>query len=339
VKNRTRKLIWWSTVIGISLWLVLGLASSLAKTPNASALFISPLGVPSLTPTPFFRFPVVSNAPISGYFDHKGSYRESNQLVTFFDGRHSDSGNGFWFTCPSPVGDDWVGCEVAASSEIACPDNKELWYDAHYGTDFEYVADWRTGSSCNLGKFQGITRPVYAPAPGKVDYVGFNDPYNGNYIRLVHDLNKDGNYDNDGLRSYYLHFADGGISSSIVRGAYVSEGQYLGLGGMTGKASTPHMHFEVQRLISGQWFPVDPFSWTGADNDPWPYANYNYPLWHYYNYIPATYPRCSRTIAHTAKSWSMATLIQVIRLVGSPVVPTAPIQLSSLMGEQSLVQC
>ncbi len=36
-------------------------------------------------------------------------------------------------------------------------------------------------------------------------------PNNGNYIRLYHDLNGDGNYYNDNLRSYYLHFADNGI--------------------------------------------------------------------------------------------------------------------------------
>jgi len=333
MKNRIRQSGLF-VVLGMSLWLVLGFAPSLTKTPGTSTLlFLSPMGGSSLTPTPFFRFPVVPNAEVSGYVDHSGQHDyQTNGYVVFYSGRQnmgSAYANGFWFTCPT-IGNSWVGCEVTASSEAACPDNRELWYDTHYGTDFEYAANWRTGSTCNLNQFIGITRPVYAPAKGYVEVGTQNIANNGNHLYLYHDLNGDNNYMNDNFRSAYLHFAN---PITLTTGQIVSEGQYLGLGGMTGKAYTPHLHFEVQRLINGQWRPVDPFGWTGAGNDPWPYANYS--LWH----STTTYPRCSRTIAHTVKSWSMATLIPVIRLVGSPVVPIAPIQLSSLMGEQSLVQC
>lgn len=273
-------------LLGILLWLVLGFAPSLAKTQGTSTLpFLSPMG-PSLTPTPFFRFPVVPNAEVSGYFDHHGTYPNdySDHYVTFHNGRNSIPGNGFMFTCPS-IGDAWIGCEVSASSEPACPDSNELWYDVHHGTDFEYAANWRTGSSCNLGQFSGVTRSVYAPAKGKVAFAGYDStkPANGYHIILRHDMNGDGNYDNDDLRSFYLHFTSNGIA--VVNGQIVNEGQFLGTGGMTGYAWTPHLHFEVQRLINGQWTPVDPFGWTGSGSDPWPYANY--PLWRYYNYIPA----------------------------------------------------
>ncbi|MCS6911361.1 MAG: M23 family metallopeptidase, partial [Anaerolineales bacterium] len=58
-------------------------------------------------------------------------------------------------------------------------------------------------------------------------------------------------------------------------------------GGMTGLAWTPHLHFEVQRFIGGQWVPVDPYGWNGSlSSDPWPYRDYNYPLWRHLIYLP-----------------------------------------------------
>lgn len=234
----------------------------------------------------FFRFPVVPHAEISGFFDHHGTYPGdySDGYVTFYNGRQSTPGNGFLFTCPN-VGNGWVGCEVPASSEADCPDYQELWYDAHHGTDFEYAANWRTGSVCNRSQFTGITRPVYAPAPGKVQLVQLNHPYNGNAVFIKHDIDRDGNYDDDKIRSAYLHFES--LAPDIQVGAVIYEGQYLGLGGMTGLAWTPHLHFEVQRAhdvnFQDKW-PVDPFGWTGPGEDPWPYANY--PLWRYEIALP-----------------------------------------------------
>ena len=250
---------------------------------ETSALTITQL---SLTPTPFFHFPVVSNADTSGFFDHHGVYPGdySDGYVTFYDGRQSVPGNGFWFTCPG-VGNGWVGCEIPASSEVDCPDFRELWYDAHHGTDFEYAANWRTGSVCNRDQFAGITRPVYAPAPGKVQLVQLNHPYNGNAVFIKHDIDGDGNYDDDKTRSAYLHFES--LDPDIQVGSVIHEGQYLGLGGMTGLAWTPHLHFEVQRANDANFqdkWPVDPFGWMGIGVDPWPYANY--PLWRYETALP-----------------------------------------------------
>lgn len=174
------------------LFLALGILVGILLT--LTALTISPSKTSSLTvaqssptPTPFFRFPVVPNTEISGFFDHHGTYPGDypDGYVTFYNGRESTPGNGFWFTCPN-VGNGWVGCEVPASSEADCPDSKELWYDAHHGTDFEYAANWRTGSVCNRNQFTGITRPVYAPAPGKVQLVQINHPYNPSFAQFLH---------------------------------------------------------------------------------------------------------------------------------------------------------
>jgi murein DD-endopeptidase MepM/ murein hydrolase activator NlpD len=175
------------------------------------------------------------------------------------------------------VGNTWVGCDTAATDEAACPNGQELWYDNHQGIDYEYTPNWHTGASCDPGRFESTPNPpVYAPAPGLVDWVEDDHPFNGTFLRLYHDLNEDGNYYNDGLRSYYLHFAPNGIVVDV--GQPVEAGELLGYGGMSGLAWTPHLHFEVQRQTEEGWLPVDPFGWTGsAEDDPWPVPNHR--LW------------------------------------------------------------
>lgn len=237
------------------------LAAQEAQTP-------SPSGAAQAGSTAIFRFPVVPAAEISSYFDHD----PAAQSIQFYDGRSAASG--FVFSCPQ-IGDSWVGCEDAAGSEGACADDRELWYDEHHGTDFEYTTFWRTGASCDLSKFAALTVTVLAPAAGIVDLVGEDDPYNGNYIRIYHDVDGNGDYYDDGLRSYYLHFADNGIL--VDEGQVVAEGDPLGYGDTTGLAWTPHLHFEVQQRTDLGWVAVDPFGWQASSADPWYVASSN--LW------------------------------------------------------------
>ena len=103
-----------------------------------------------------------------------------------------------------------------------------------------------------------------------------NRPANGWHIRLKHDLNGNGNFDDDNFRSVYLHFTANALA--VVPGQIVSEGQYLGLGGSTGYSSSPHLHFEVQRssdYFQTNYWSVDPYGWQGQGSDPWPYQNVN----------------------------------------------------------------
>ncbi len=257
-------------IISLVLWV--GLRSDVVV-----ALWQMALSPQALAPTPVFRRPVVEEAPISGYFDHD----DRPQVITFYDGRSSAGGQGFLFTCPDlenvapGVGSAWIGCAEAADTEAACPNEQELWYDNHRGTDYEYVAGWHTGDTCDLDRFEPVNPPIYAPAAGLVNTVGENHPFNGNFILLYHDLNGDGNYYNDGLRSYYLHFADNGLM--VDEGEILEAGDLLGYGGATGLSWTPHLHFEVQRQTEQGWQPVDPFGWTGSGADPWLVPNH--PLW------------------------------------------------------------
>jgi murein DD-endopeptidase MepM/ murein hydrolase activator NlpD len=267
----------WIAIGGI-VWL--GMSLPVLTEETAAPLPAVQASAPSqaLPATPIFRSPVVAGADLSGYFDHNDTRRK----VTFYNGRTSAPENGFLFTCAdfdeiSPAaGSAWIGCEAATNDEATCPNDQELWYDNHNGLDYEYDPNWHTGSTCDRARFvDNPAPPVQAPATGYVDFVGEDHPFNGNFIRLYHDLNGDGNFYNDGLRSYYLHFADNGIV--VDEGTVVQEGELLGYGGMTGLSWTPHLHFEVQRHTEEGWLPVDPFGWTGPGPDPWPVPNH--PLW------------------------------------------------------------
>ncbi len=224
------------------------------------------------TALPIFRFPVVPGAVISGYFDHNPTAGR----VTFYNGRQNASASyGFNFSCSNPYMHDFVGCEDPVTGESACANNRELWYDGHKGIDYEYSPNWHTGAVCNPALFNGITRKVDAPAAGKVVFAGWDDtrPANGYHIRIKHDLNGNGNYEDDNFRSNFLHFTS---TLYVSVNEIVGEGDDLGIGGSTGYSSSPHLHFEVQRssdnFQSSVW-SVDPYGWAGAGTDPWPYQN------------------------------------------------------------------
>lgn len=90
-------------------------------------------------------------------------------------------------------------------------------YRAHLGTD--YAAP--------------IGTPVQAIANGKVEFSARKGG-NGNLIILRH---------SNGYESYYLH-----LSQRLVRaGQNVQQGQRIGLVGMTGLASGPHLDFRLRR--------------------------------------------------------------------------------------------
>jgi murein DD-endopeptidase MepM/ murein hydrolase activator NlpD len=238
-----------------------------AQTPPVEILFTELAARQTLTPTPIFLYPAVPDAEISGYFDHD----PASQKIIFFDGRASQPENGFSFACPD-VGGAWVGCVDSAGNETECKNERELWYDNHRGIDFEYSVNWHTGPMCDLARFGQIDILIYAPTAGIVDFVGENDPYNGNYVRLYHDLDGDDDYYNDGVRSYYLHFASDGIL--VDEGDVLAAGDPLGYGGATGLAWTPHLHFEVQKRTDIGWVSVDPFGWFGPEEDPWHVPNH-----------------------------------------------------------------
>jgi murein DD-endopeptidase MepM/ murein hydrolase activator NlpD len=77
--------------------------------------------------------------------------------------------------------------------------------------------------------------PIYAAGSGSVEVAGRNGSY-GNYVRIRH---------NGTYATAYAHM--NGLAKGIRRGTRVKQGQVIGYVGSTGRATGPHLHYEVLR--------------------------------------------------------------------------------------------
>lgn len=244
--------------------------------------------------TPIIRFPVVADAPVAGYVDHKiVSGGATSQMVQQYQGRaNPNSTAGFSYTCSLPgiTMNDWVGCTDNVNGEGNCTDANELWYDEYLGTDFEYFPDWHTGATCNVNLHPSTAYviPIFSAATGLIEVVT-TEVFNGYYYRIKSNANNIGNSPDDDVRVWYLHLRSN--TGVLSQGLSIPEGHLVALGDMTGYASTPHLHLHVARMINSQQQVVDPFGWTGSGNDPYPYRNQS--LWSYRSYAPFTLQTCT----------------------------------------------
>ena len=92
--------------------------------------------------------------------------------------------------------------------------------------------------------------PVIAAAAGRVAYVGLLTT-RGNSVIIDHVA---------GVFTAYHHLSRMDVSA----GDYVAQGEQVGLVGMTGLATGPHLHWEL--VVGG--VNVDPVSWTKPDVAP-----------------------------------------------------------------------
>lgn len=86
--------------------------------------------------------------------------------------------------------------------------------------------------------------PIFAAGNGTIEDIGFRNGY-GRYIRIHH---------NDQLATAYAHMSR--FNPNLYRGARVAQGEVIGYVGMTGRATGPHLHFEVH--VNGR--QVNPMS-------------------------------------------------------------------------------
>jgi len=77
--------------------------------------------------------------------------------------------------------------------------------------------------------------PIYAAGSGVVDYAGRKGGY-GLYVRIRH---------NSTYKTAYAHMS--GIARGVRKGTRVQQGQVIGYVGATGRATGPHLHYEVIR--------------------------------------------------------------------------------------------
>jgi murein DD-endopeptidase MepM/ murein hydrolase activator NlpD len=118
-----------------------------------------------------------------------------------------------------------------------------LYYDGHDGYDYALTYE-----------------PVAAAAPGIVKSADWLDP---NCHTCLSGLTIEINHGN-GLESFYGHLS----RIDVVKGQRVSRGQVIGISGMTGTATGPHLHFGVYDLHRSQT-PIDPYGWSGSYPDPY----------------------------------------------------------------------
>lgn len=117
-----------------------------------------------------------------------------------------------------------------------------LYYSGHDGYDY--------------GLFY---EPVAAAAPGRVKLADWLVPgchtcLSGQTVEIDH---------GNGLMTFYGHLS----KIFVSRGQYVSRGQVIGISGMTGTATGPHLHFGVY-YMNGKG-PLDPYGWGGSGADPY----------------------------------------------------------------------
>jgi len=101
--------------------------------------------------------------------------------------------------------------------------------------------------------------PVAAAAPGRVILANWLVPgchtcLSGQTIEIDH---------GNGLLTFYGHLS----KINVSKGQYVARGEVIGISGMTGTATGPHLHFGVYHVNGGG--PVDPYGWSGPGSDPY----------------------------------------------------------------------
>jgi len=136
--------------------------------------------------------------------------------------------------------------------------NENSWPVEDYrygGSFFEDVV--HTGMDIKIP----VGTPIIAAGPGKVVWAGYglfsgrydpDDPY-GNAVMIRHTFG----YKGSRIYTVYAHLE----RVDVERDQNVKVGEQLGLSGETGKASGPHLHFEVRLDVDGFFATRNPELW------------------------------------------------------------------------------
>ena len=179
----------------------------------------------------FLTLPFMGPTYITSIFDHCYPDYSSNGKTCRYDGSQASARVGG----PDPTFD--AGYAQTAGS------HDYLYYDGHDGYDYGLYYE-----------------PVAAAASGTVMLSDWAVPschecLSGLTIEINH---------GNGLMTYYGHLSRLNVSV----GQQVRRGQVIGMSGMTGTATGPHLHFGIYYTNGGG--PVDPYGWSGSYPDPYP---------------------------------------------------------------------
>lgn len=141
-------------------------------------------------------------------------------------------------------------------------------YDAQNPASI-YIVGW--GGTYATGRGEGdhpgddinvpTGTPVVSIAAGIVEKVSNDAGGYGNYVMIKHPNVSD---PGDATKLTTLYSIYGHLSAATaVQGAIVKKGEEIGLSGMTGNASGPHLHFQIDNA-KAPWHPYWPFSASEA---------------------------------------------------------------------------
>lgn len=131
-----------------------------------------------------------------------------------------------------------IGLTGACSSTPIKVTGNKYTISSHYGNRESPMA----GASTNhkgVDLAYPMNTPVYAVGSGKVVRADYEASGCGNYVKIGHDLDGDGKYDN---YTMYCHMT----GYSVSEGQNVSCGQQIGQVGSTGISTGPHLHFALK---------------------------------------------------------------------------------------------
>jgi len=125
--------------------------------------------------------------------------------------------------------------------------NAEAWFDRYtyitlYMGSYRMNYEEEDGSHCGIDIRVPLGTPVMSIANGVVVKAVDADSSNGKYVVIRHD-NVTLNGTKETLYSSYLHMS----SVSVVAGDKIAKGAIIGKSGMTGTATTPHLHFQIDK--------------------------------------------------------------------------------------------
>ena len=178
----------------------------------------------------FLTLPFMGAHYITSLFDHCGPNYNVSGRICRYDGAIASS----------KVGGPDPGFGAGYAQTPGGHDY--LYYSGHDGYDY------------------GLTyEPVAAAAPGRVIVANWLVPschtcLSGQTVEIDH---------GNGLLTFYGHLSH----ILVAKGQQVARGQVIGISGMTGTATGPHLHFGVYH-VNGNG-PVDPYGWSGPGADPY----------------------------------------------------------------------
>jgi murein DD-endopeptidase MepM/ murein hydrolase activator NlpD len=202
--------------------------------PSQTAYGPMETGVSNLHEAPaagaFLTLPFMGPHYITSIFDHCGPNYNVTGHICRYDG----------VVASARVGGPDPGFFAGYAQTPGLQDY--LYYSGHDGYDYGLYYE-----------------PIAAAAPGRVILSGWLVPgchtcLSGLTVEIDH---------GNGLLSFYGHMS----RILVAKGQTVARGQVLGISGMTGTATGPHLHFGVYHTNGGG--PVDPYGWSGSGSDPY----------------------------------------------------------------------